>query len=168
MIKKTFWLSIFAISVALIAGSLAFSPIAIADDDDLEFEADLSGAEEVPPVNTSAEGEFSAEVETGGLEFELEVEDIDNVVAAHIHCAPEGVNGPVGVTLFGGPAVSFDDDGTLAEGIITAPDPGNACGWMDLNDILTALASGNTYVNVHTFPGIPSGEIRGQIDSDDD
>ncbi len=153
---------------AFVAGSILTGSMVFADDDDLEFEADLSGAEEVPPINTSAEGEFSAEVETGGLEFELEVEDIDNVVAAHIHCAPEDVNGPVGVTLFGGPAVSFDDDGTLAEGIITAPDLPNGCGWTDLNDILTALASGNTYVNVHTFPGIPSGEIRGQIDSDDD
>jgi len=34
MIKTKFWLSILAISVVLIAGSLAVSPIAIADDDD--------------------------------------------------------------------------------------------------------------------------------------
>jgi len=34
MTKTKFWLSILAISVVLIAGSLAVSPIAIADDDD--------------------------------------------------------------------------------------------------------------------------------------
>jgi len=34
MIKTKYWLSILAISVVLIAGSLAVSPIAIADDDD--------------------------------------------------------------------------------------------------------------------------------------
>jgi len=33
MIKTKYWLSILAISVVLIAGSLAVSPIAIADDD---------------------------------------------------------------------------------------------------------------------------------------
>ena len=34
MIKTKYWLSILAISVVLIAGSLAVSPIAIADDDE--------------------------------------------------------------------------------------------------------------------------------------
>jgi len=34
MIKTKYWLSILAVSVVLIAGSLAVSPIAIADDDD--------------------------------------------------------------------------------------------------------------------------------------
>jgi len=34
MTKTKFWLSILAISVVLVAGSLAVSPIAIADDDD--------------------------------------------------------------------------------------------------------------------------------------
>jgi len=34
MIKTKYWLSVLAISVVLIAGSLAVSPIAIADDDD--------------------------------------------------------------------------------------------------------------------------------------
>ena len=36
MTKTKFWLSILAISVVLVAGSLAVSPIAIADDDDEE------------------------------------------------------------------------------------------------------------------------------------
>ena len=34
MTKTKYWLSILAVSVVLIAGSLAVSPIAIADDDD--------------------------------------------------------------------------------------------------------------------------------------
>jgi hypothetical protein len=35
-------------------------------------------------------------------------------------------------------------EGTLAEGTITAPDPGNACGWVDLAAVLAAMESGAT------------------------
>ena len=103
----------------------------------------------------------------------LNVSDIENVVASHIHCGAVGVNGPVGVTLFGAPPAGGAVEGTLAEGTITAADPGNACGWTDLASVLAAIESGNTYVNVHTNDGVaptntgpgdfPGGEIRGQI-----
>ena len=89
--------------------------------------------------------------------------NIDNVVAAHIHCGAVGVNGPVGVTLFLGPANQGAQNGILAQGTITAPDSGNGCGWADLAAVEAALRSGSTYANVHTLPGTPSGEIRGQI-----
>jgi CHRD domain len=101
------------------------------------------------------------------------VSDIENVFAAHIHCGAVGVNGPVGVTLFSGAPAGGAVEGTLAEGTITAPDPGNACGWTDLAAVLAAIESGATYVNVHTNDGVappntgagdfPGGEIRGQI-----
>ena len=85
--------------------------------------------------------------------------------ASHIHCGAVGVNGPVGVTLFFTPPPNLGRvDGILAQGTITAPDPvANGCGWADLAAVETALRSGDTYVNVHTLPGTPSGEIRGQI-----
>ena len=44
MDKTKYWLSILAISVVLIAGSLAMSPIAIADDDDDDDDDDESKA----------------------------------------------------------------------------------------------------------------------------
>jgi hypothetical protein len=52
--------------------------------------------------------------------------------------------------------------GTLAQGPILAPDTNNACGWLDLADVIDALDSGDTYVNVHTLQNLP-GEIRGQV-----
>ena len=80
--------------------------------------------------------------------------NIDNVFAAHIHCGVVGVNGPVGVTLFMGAPAGGRVNGTLAEGTITAPDPGNGCGWADLTAVLAAMGSGATYVNVHTNDGV--------------
>jgi hypothetical protein len=47
------------------------------------------------------------------------VANIENVVAAHIHLAPAGVNGPVVAFLFSG-APSGRSNGVLAEGTITA------------------------------------------------
>lgn len=126
------------------------------------FRAHLSGDEEVPPVETNAQGQatFKFNDDATELEFRLNVANIDDVVAAHIHCAPEGVNGPVGVTLFSGGPVS--PNGVLAKGTIMAPDDGNGCGWEDLEDVQMAMKNGDAYVNVHTLAH-PPGEIRGQL-----
>lgn len=126
------------------------------------FRAHLRGDEEVPPVETDAQGQatFMFNDDLTELSFELNVANIEDVVAAHVHCAPEGVNGPVGVTLFGGGPVS--PDGTLATGTITAPDSDNDCEWEDLSDVQMEMKNGNAYVNVHTLEN-PPGEIRGQI-----
>ena len=122
--------------------------------------AHLSGDGEVPPFDTLAQGQVIFELRGGGLSYRLIVGNIQNVVAAHIHCAPEGQNGPVGVTLFGGAPVSLS--GILAQGPILAPNVANACDWLDVGDVIDALHSGDTYVNVHTLQSL-SGEIRGQI-----
>jgi CHRD domain len=156
----------------LTLGLLAVAPAAVAGDN---FVATLSGDQEVPPRDTQARGVATFKLRADGtaLEFKLNVANIDNVFAAHIHCGAVGVNGPVGVTLFMGTPAGGRVDGTLAEGTITAPDPGNLCGWADLAAVLAAMGSGNTYVNVHTNDGVappntgpgdfPGGEIRGQV-----
>lgn len=126
------------------------------------FRTHLSGDEEVPPVETDAQGQaiFKFNKDITELSFKLNVANIEDVVAAHIHCAPEGVNGPIGVTLFNGGPVS--PDGVLAEGTVTVPDTDNECNWADLEDVQTAMKNGYTYVNVHTLAN-PAGEVRGQI-----
>ena len=153
-------------------GLLALVPSASAGDN---FVAPLSGAEEVPARDTPATGVAKFKLREDGtvLMFKVNVSDIENAFAAHIHCGAVGVNGPIGVTLFIGAPAGGAVEGTLAEGTITAADSGNACGWTDLASVLAAIESGNTYVNVHTNDGVappntgpgdfPGGEIRGQI-----
>jgi hypothetical protein len=152
--------------------ALALAPTALAGDN---FVATLSGDQEVPARDTRAVGvaKFKLSKDGTALEFKVNVANIHNVFASHIHCGAAGVNGPVGVTLFAGAPAGGSVNGTLAEGTITAPDPGNGCGWTDLAAVLAAIESGNTYVNVHTNDGVappntgpgdfPGGEIRGQI-----
>lgn len=135
-----------------------------------EYEANLTGSQEVPPVATSMKGKVEFVLKDGTLKFKLRVRNNTNeIFAAHIHCAPPGVNGPVGVTLFSGSFTS--SNGFLARGTISDPVPANACGWASVAAIVSAMESGNAYVNVHTTAasgGVPSGEIRGDLTADDD
>jgi CHRD domain-containing protein len=139
------------------------------------FTAQLSGDEEVPPRTTDATGQatFQLSNETQ-LDFTLNLVNLKNVVAAHIHCAPEGENGAVGATLFV-PVIPGEGsaDVTSIRGSITEPNTGNGCGWADFAAVVEAVRNGNAYVNVHTNDGVdppdsgpgdfPGGEIRGQI-----
>lgn len=142
--------------------TLAGTGLAAGGGHDRNFRAHLSGDNEVPPVETDARGQATFQLTNAGdaLRFKLIVANIDDVVAAHIHCAPVGENGPVGVTLFeGGPT---SENGILSAGTIAEPDEENGCGWETLGDVVSAIRRGDTYVNVHTLAH-PPGEIRGQV-----
>jgi hypothetical protein len=138
------------------------------------FTAHLTGAEEVPPRVTDATGQATFRLlKSGDIAFRLIVDDIENVVAAHIHCGDRGENGPVVQFLFGNaPAGGGPVEGVLASGTFD-PD-GKTCTFADGTvSLLEAMRAGRTYVNVHTNDGdetpnegpgdFPGGEIRGQI-----
>jgi hypothetical protein len=169
------------ITVALLAllllSSTATSQVArtAASDDARHFEAELTGAQEVPPVETETEGEITVRFDRELTEarFRLNVDDGVAVTMAHFHCAPAGVNGPVVAFLFGNVPGGFDVDGrlakfTLTDANITAITPHPNCTatiGMDITSIATlaqAVRAGNIYANVHTVAH-PSGEIRGQL-----
>ena len=153
-----------AVLVAIVMAVLVAAPGggSPAEANGRNFVAHLSGDGQVPPFETRGVGQAIIRLSNDGtaLEFKLIVAQVENVVAAHIHCAPAGANGPVGVTLFLAAPVSTN--GVLAHDTVTAPDSGNACGWSDLADVAAALGSGDTYVNVHTLQNL-AGEVRGQI-----
>jgi hypothetical protein len=147
--------------VAMVIAALSLAGTAYAND--LKFTAELTGAQERPtPVQTEGEGEAKFESDGTSVAFELKWKNLSSpAFAAHLHCGGPEEAGPVGVTLFAG---AMGAEGEV-QASFTAPDPGNACGWEDLADVLGAMATGGTYVNVHTtqFPG---GEIRGQVTVD--
>ena len=88
------------------------------------------------------------------------------MAAAHIHFGQRGVNGGVSAFLCGGSGTPCPASGTV-EGTITAANvvgpaaQGIAPG--EFAELLRAMGLGVTYVNVHTTPTYPGGEIRGQI-----
>jgi hypothetical protein len=159
---------------------------------DFNLSTHLSGDNEVPPVSPTgsspadsrAQGQAIFRVNDDGssVDFKLIATNIDNVIMAHIHCAPPGVNGPIRMWLYPnvgptgaqGPNGAGRHDGILATGTfdprgVTCP-AGNGNPAMPLLD---AIRAGLTYVNVHTNDGVnpqntgpgdfPGGEIRGQL-----
>jgi hypothetical protein len=128
------------------------------------FDAALSGSNEVPPVDTAAQGQATFELEKGNmmLSYKLTVSYIENVTQAHIHLGGPDENGPVVIFLYGPELISGSFNGVLAEGKLSAADLIGPMESQSLNDLLDEMRSGNTYVNVHTTQN-PAGEIRGQI-----
>ena len=135
-------------------------PAGPAGDSGLEqFEAPLSGGSEVPPLAVPGTGTATFTVVGDALLFRLDVENMEEVRAAHIHGpAAVGVNAPVRVNLYSPPAgTTFTGTGTVAQGAAPAPRAG-----ADFDSVLVLLRNGNAYVNVHTVAN-PGGKIRGQI-----
>lgn len=138
--------------------------------------AALSGGEEVPARATRARGNAVFRLSDDGLSlaYKLNVANIENVVASHIHIGAAGTNGPVGVFLYGNaPAGGGRVDGVLAEGTLAADDFIGPLAGSTMADLVAAMQAGNAYVNVHTNDGVaptntgpgdfPGGEVRGQI-----
>lgn len=148
------------------AGTLAYA------DDELEFSAELSGAEEVPIgviTDTTGEAEFEVNKKRTKIDFKLEIEDaigILGVAGAHIHCAPAGANGPVVAFLAGPVPGGFDGDVEIEATLTQANIINTDCG-ATIAELVQSMRDGNTYVNVHSV-AFPSGEIRGQIRGEDD
>lgn len=106
----------------------------------------LSGGEEVPAVTTTATGTGTITIKddktvTGSVTTKGVVG-----VAAHIHLAPEGKNGPPVITL----TKKSDNEWSVPEGSKLT------------DEQYAAYQAGNLYVNVHSAAN-KSGEIRGQL-----
>jgi hypothetical protein len=131
------------------------------------FRTHLSGDQEVPPVQTQAQGQLILQLSKDGavLDYKLIVANIEDVTQAHLHLGAAGVNGPPVAFLFG-PVDPMDPtgrvDGILAEGSITAADLINPLAGQPLSALIEAMRAGNIYANVHTVEN-PGGEIRGQL-----
>jgi hypothetical protein len=129
------------------------------------FHAILEGDEEVPPVDSDAQGAAIFRTSNDGTElnYTLIVANIEDVTAAHIHLAPRGENGDIVAFLFD-PEEPTEGrtNGVLAEGTITSEDLIGPLEGSMLSELIDEMEAGNTYVNVHTVEH-PSGEIRGQI-----
>jgi len=78
MTKTKFWLSLLAISVVLVAGSLAVSPIAVADEDD---EDDDDDEENIFGIITQKLDEILVAIEAGlSSETETQIDNIESEV----------------------------------------------------------------------------------------
>ena len=129
-----------------------------------QFNIELTGNEEVPPVQTDATGsaQFTAP-HFDNIGYSINVSNIDKVTAAHIHSGKQGENGPIVVTLFKAETPSSEAiNGILTSGNITNANLEGPMAGKTLMDLTQSMELGETYVNVHSQDH-PNGEIRGQI-----
>jgi hypothetical protein len=134
-----------------------------------EFDAMLTGAAEVPPVQSSASGSSELEVVDNGnrLEYVIGVSNIDRVTQAHIHQGTSSEAGPIVATLFNASTPTGPTSGELTAGSITSANLEGPLQGKQLSDLIALMQNGQAYVNVHTEQN-PEGEIRGTIVADTD
>jgi hypothetical protein len=135
------------------------------------FKASLTGTGEVITSGSSTPGTslatgravFWMDENGRAVHFRLEVHNITGVFASHIHLNGSGVNGPIVVFLFSSATPTGTVNGLLSQGTFTAADFKGPLAGHPLAELLTDIRSGDAYVNVHTLPNHPGGEIRGQL-----
>jgi hypothetical protein len=153
--------------IAMIAIVMALSGVAQGGSrtsNEADFRAELSGANEVPPVDTNTTGEARFIVRDDTIDFELEIINADSILGvagAHIHCAPAGENGPVVAFLAGAVPGGFDGSVEVKATLTVANIVNQSCG-ADIAELVESMSNGDAYVNVHS-PDHPGGEARGQI-----
>ncbi len=128
------------------------------------YDAPLSGENEVPPVQSSATGlaEFTPPV-NDTIKYRINITGISGATGAHIYSGQAGENGEVIADLLTDTTKNKDTSygmtirGNLSDSSLKGPMEGKT-----LEDLVVAMDSGQTYVNIHTVQQ-PDGEIRGQI-----
>ncbi len=162
--------AVFALAVMLAGGAATKAGV-------ISASAVLDSGQEVPPGFSDASGraDFSYDSDSGTYSFELRVSGITltditfpdgNGLAfgaagpVHLHNAARGANGPIVAPFNDRVLYSEDGDGfrlrsfgpldSLVTGLTTEA-------------FLNRLALEGLYVNVHSFPNFPAGEIRGQL-----
>ena len=109
------------------------------------FQADLSGAAQVPPVETDATGSAEVTVDTDAMTvtWTATAEGLSgDPVAAHFH-------GPAGPEETAPPVIDISANWQEGSAEITP-------------EQMQMIQDGMTYINIHTEAN-PDGEIRGQV-----
>ena len=134
---------ILALAAALVLASCSSMPDWMPGSGAMKV--NLTGAEEVPPANTSGSGSGSFRVaDDGTITGSVTTKDVKGTMA-HIHQGAKGANGPVIVPL--------DKNGDT----YTVP-----AGRKLTSAQMDALKKGQLYVNVHS-DRYKGGEVRAQL-----
>jgi hypothetical protein len=157
-------------SVLFCAGVLLFFS-SFANAQDTTFKANLTGKDEVPPVNTPATGRVAFQLSSDGknMTYTLSVSNIEDVTMAHIHIGSPGETGKPVAALYPTKASASVAEkpeqkmnGAIATGTIRASSLMGPLKGKTIADLVAQIQAGKAYVNVHTKEH-PDGEIRGTI-----
>jgi len=122
------------------------------------YSANLTGAAEVPPTNSTATGTATFTDNTTSIDYVLSISPLTAVTASHIHLGAATCACPVIINLYNPIRATGTISGVIATGTITAGNNNQ----VSLDSLRVLFNNGNAYVNVHTT-AFGGGEIRGTV-----
>lgn len=127
-----------------------------------KFRAKLDANNEVPPVDSKAEGVATFKIKDDAIKSKINVTGIADVSGAQIFMGKIGQNEDPIVDLVKTGEKTEGSDGVVIKGNFTASDFEGSMQGKDLSALQTAMAENQTYVNIMTSAH-PDGEVTGHI-----
>jgi CHRD domain len=145
--------------VSLLLVSTTYSNFVYAQN---KFRAKLDADNEVPPVDSKAEGVATFKIKDDSIKSTVNVTGIADVSGAQIFMGKIGQNGDPIVDLLKIGEKTERSDGVAIKGNFTASDFEGSMQGKDLSSLQSAMAANQTYVNIMTSAH-PDGEVSGHI-----
>ena len=127
-----------------------------------KYRAKLDGNNEVPPVNSTAEGVINFKTKNDMLTWKMNVTGTNDATGVNIHKGKAGENGEIIVDLMKVSNHSDNPKGMTMRGNVTDSSLTGSMAGQTIADLKTAMANGDTYINLKTQDH-PDGLLRGQI-----
>jgi len=158
--QKTRTVCLIAMAVAMSSLVLVAANSSYAQNE--KYRAKLDGNNEVPPINSTAEGVLNFKTKNDMLTWKMNVTGANDPTGVNIHKGKVGEKGEIIADLM---KVSKHSDtpkgmtmrGNVTDSILTGSMKGKT-----IADLKTAMANGDVYVNLKTKDH-PDGLMRGQI-----
>ena len=127
-----------------------------------KYRAKLDGNNEVPAVNTTAEGVINFKTNNDMLTWKMNVTGANDPTGINIHKGKAGEKGEIVVDLMKVSKHSDSPKGMTMRGNVTESSLMGSMAGKTIADLKTAIANGDVYVNLKTQDH-PDGLMRGQI-----
>ena len=145
--------------ISLVLVSTTYSNFVYAQN---KFRAKLDANNEVPPVDSTAEGVATFKIKDDSIKSKINITGIGDVSGAQIFMGKIGQNGDPIVDLLKTGEKTETTDGVAIKGNFTASDFEGSMQGKDLSALQSAMATNQTYVNIMTSDH-PDGEASGHI-----
>jgi len=145
--------------ISLVLVSTTYSNFVYAQN---KFRAKLDANNEIPPVDSTAEGVATFKVKDDAIKSKINITGITEVSGAQILMGKIGQNGDPIVDLLKTGEKTETTDGVAIKGNFTASDFEGSMQGKDLSALQSAMATNQTYVNIMTNDH-PDGEASGHI-----
>jgi hypothetical protein len=155
---RTIYMIVLAVALTSLVVTTATSSYAQNE----KYRAKLDGNNEVPPVNSTAEGVINFKTKNDMLTWKMNVTGTNDATGVNIHKGKAGENGEIIVDLMKVSKHSDNPKGMTMRGNVTDSSLTGSMAGQTIADLKTAMANGDTYINLKTQDH-PDGLLRGQI-----